>query len=131
MNSQILTTAWQLLFDDDDDDIELIAAHATLQNCLRIARRKRAYLTRTALCPNPRINTPWQFLYHSQDNRAFINTMGVDCTVFQYILDAGFEELWNTTPIYRGDNRSEEVRLGARALNAAGGLGIISTLQVG
>ena len=51
--------------------------------------------------------------------------MGIDIKTFQLILDAGFEDLWNSTPIPRTDtNIHGEPRLGARSLDAAGGLGL-------
>jgi len=88
-------------------------------------RRHRLYLCRPELMPNPRIGSPWQCLYQSQSNRAFITTMGIDIKTFQLILDAGFEDLWNSTPIPRTDtNIHGEPRLGARSLDAAGGLGL-------
>ena len=34
------------------------------------------YLTRPDLFPDPRNDTPWQALYHSQNDHAFITTMG-------------------------------------------------------
>jgi len=88
-------------------------------------RRHRLYLCRPELVPNPRIGSPWQFLYQSQSDRAFITTMGIDTTTFQLILDAGFEDSWNSIPIPRTDtNIHGEPRLGARSLDAAGGLGL-------
>jgi hypothetical protein len=47
----------------------------------RRKRRNRYYLTRSALPPNPRVGTAWQILYHSQENKAFICTMGVGVKV--------------------------------------------------
>lgn len=88
-------------------------------------RRHRLYLCRPELVPNPRIGSPWQFLYQSQSDRAFITTMGIDTTTFQVILDVGFKQLWDLTPIPRTDtNIHGEPRLGARSLDAAGGLGL-------
>jgi hypothetical protein len=47
---------------------------------LSILRRslQRLYLVRSDLLPDPRTNTPWQALYHSQNDRGFITTMGFD-----------------------------------------------------
>jgi len=36
------------------------------------------YLLRQELLPNPRDGTVWQQLWKSQENRAFITTMGID-----------------------------------------------------
>lgn len=88
-------------------------------------RRHRLYLCRPELVPNPRIGSPWQLLYHSKSDRAFITTMGIDTRTFQVILNVGFENLWNSTPIPRTDtNIHGEPRLRARSLDAAGGLGL-------
>ena len=88
-------------------------------------RKHRLYLCRPELLPNPRIGSSWQSLYQSQTDRAFITTMGIDTRTFQVILNAGFEHLWNSTPIPRTDtNINGEPRLGARSLDAAGGLGL-------
>jgi hypothetical protein len=88
-------------------------------------QRHRLYLCRPELVPNPRIGSPWQFLYHSKSDRAFITTMGINTRTFQVILDAGFENLWNSTPIPRTDtNINGEPRLQARSLDAVGGLGL-------
>ncbi|KII84777.1 hypothetical protein PLICRDRAFT_57297 [Plicaturopsis crispa FD-325 SS-3] len=94
----------------------------------RAARRNpsRLYLRRPQLLPNPRILSAWQRLYESQDDRAFITTMGFDVDTFQLLLDSGFEEKWNATPIPRSDvAASGQPRLGARSLDASGALGLV------
>ncbi|KIJ12082.1 hypothetical protein PAXINDRAFT_15109 [Paxillus involutus ATCC 200175] len=63
----------------------------------------RLYLCRSQLLPNPCINTPWQILYDSQNDRAFITTMGFDVETFGYILSSGFAANWYTTAIPRPD----------------------------
>ena len=72
---------------------------------LSVLRRslQRLYLTRADLLPDPRTDTPWQALYHSQSDRGFITTMGFDVMTFHDILRHGFEKLWNETPIPRCD----------------------------
>ena len=47
---------------------------------LSILRRsvRRLYLTRLDLLLDPCTDTPWQVLYHSQNDRGFITTMGFD-----------------------------------------------------
>jgi hypothetical protein len=88
-------------------------------------RRHRLYLCRPELIPNPRIGSPWQILYQSQTDRAFITTMGLDTVTFQLLLNAGFELIWDSTAIPRTDtNPIGEPCLGARSLDAAGGLGL-------
>jgi len=49
------------------------------------------YLCRPHLLPNPWIDTPWQWLYHSQDDRAYITTIGFDMATFELIISLGFE----------------------------------------
>ena len=51
--------------------------------------------------------------------------MGVNTRLFQVILDVGFENRWNLAPIPQTDtNINGEPRIGARSLDAAGGLGL-------
>ena len=70
---------------------------------LSVLRRslQHLYLTRADLLPDPRTDTPWQALYHSQSDCGFITTMGFDVVTFHDILHHGFERLWNETPIPR------------------------------
>lgn len=121
--------------DDDfyNSNTTIIALLMILVTCLqdadqeRIRRRRpqRRYLCRPQLLPSPRYGTPWQRLRGSYNDRAYITTMGIDVQTFQYILDAGFEYLWNTTPIPRPEaSRNGATRLGARSLDAAGALGL-------
>jgi len=66
----------------DKEDITMLAATlvagAELARLDHIKTRNpgRLYLCRTQLLPNPHCNTPWQLLYESQNDRAFITTMG-------------------------------------------------------
>ena len=122
-----------LAFDDDVEEtiaiilLVIILACGYQSRLLRAEgrRRHRMYLFRPELVPNPRVGSPWQILYHSQSDRAFITTMGLDTTTFQLLLDTGFKILWDSTPIPRTDtNINGEPRLGARSLDAAGGLGL-------
>ncbi|TFK78572.1 hypothetical protein K466DRAFT_606859, partial [Polyporus arcularius HHB13444] len=62
-------------------------AHITHAECRQPSRR---YLRRAQLLPNPRRDTPWQALYESRDDRAYITTMGINVDTFHYILDHGF-----------------------------------------
>jgi hypothetical protein len=87
---------------------------------------QRLYLTRSVLLPDPRINTPWQALYHSQSDRGFITTMGFDVVTFHNILRHGFERLWNETPIpCRDVLPSSTPRVNGRSLDAYSALGLI------
>jgi hypothetical protein len=94
----------------------------------RRQRRNRFYLTRAELPPNPRAGTAWQQLYLSKQNRAYILTMGVDVSVFEYLLGViGFQKAWDSTPIPRFDVDfvSARTRTGGRSLDAAGALGLV------
>lgn len=122
-----------LVFDDDVEEAIPITLLVTIFACgyqsrlLRAEgrRKHRLYLCRPELISNPRVGTPWQALHQSRSDRAFITTMGLDTATFQLLLDSGFEFLWNSTPIPRTDtNTAGEPRLGARSLDAAGGLGL-------
>lgn len=120
------------LLTNDEEDIVLVAAALLLLGAetasqLRRARRSttRLYLTRPQLLPNPRLGTPWQMILASHNDRAFITTMGLDCNTFEYILQSGFADIWDNTPIPRPDTSlTGEPRLGARSLDAAGALGL-------
>jgi hypothetical protein len=59
----------------------------------------RTYLTRPDINPSPCIGTPWQHMCARGNDRAFITTMGIDVATFEYLLDQGFAEAWNSTPI--------------------------------
>ncbi|KAG9125242.1 hypothetical protein FRC07_008425 [Ceratobasidium sp. 392] len=88
--------------------------------------RKAGYLCRRDLMPLPRVDSPWQAMYRSQEDRAFITTMSVDVKTFNYILRAGFEKAWNTRTIRRGDVKSTgHTRMGRRSLDAPGALGLM------
>ena len=102
-----------ILFLDDDPGDETLATIllAVILACgcqSRLLRaegrqRHRLYLCRPELIPNPRIGSPWQALYQSQSDRAFITTMGLDTATFHLLLNASFEFLWDSTPIPRTD----------------------------
>ncbi|KAH9166199.1 hypothetical protein EDB89DRAFT_1857649, partial [Lactarius sanguifluus] len=70
--------------------------------------------------------TPWQVLYHSNNDHAFISTMGLDLQTFRLLLESRFQEAWETHPIPRPDANSHGwPRLNACSLNAAGTLGLM------
>ncbi|KAF8340835.1 hypothetical protein F5887DRAFT_1076960 [Amanita rubescens] len=64
-------------------------------------RLHRLYLCRSQLLPDPRGATPWQVLWSSQDDRAFITTMGFDVKTFRILLEGPghFADQWDSTPI--------------------------------
>ncbi|KAN0129152.1 hypothetical protein V8E53_013023 [Lactarius tabidus] len=56
---------------------------------------------------------------------AFITTMGIDVATFKYLLNQGFSETWNTTPIPHNDiSLSALSCTDLRSLDAAGALGL-------
>ncbi len=55
------------------------------------------------LLPNPHVDTPWQALYASQSDHAFIPIIGLDMETFNVVIQSGFVQLWDTTPIPRSD----------------------------
>ncbi|KAJ7224651.1 hypothetical protein GGX14DRAFT_387324 [Mycena pura] len=120
---------------EDDEEMELTAAAIGLMiggaleaHQMRAERRhqSRLYLCRPQLLPNPRVNTPWQALYSSNHDRAFITTMGFDSETFHAILGAGFASSWYSIPIPRNDaSATGNPRPGARSLDAEGALGLV------
>ncbi|KAK7680228.1 hypothetical protein QCA50_016737 [Cerrena zonata] len=52
---------------------------------LRSARWHHHYLTWLELLPNAQFITPWRHLHQTQSNHAYVTTMGIDITTFQYI----------------------------------------------
>lgn len=65
--------------EDEEEDLAMVVGLGGLYaGELRNLRRSvtRQYLTRPQLLPNPRYGTPWQTLLASQNDRAFITTMG-------------------------------------------------------
>ena len=106
----------------------LVYAGAEESRRLRVERRwaHRTYLTRPELQPRPREESAWQRLYHSQNDRAFITTMGFNVAAFDRILMAGFEESWNSMAIPRDDvTRTASPRVYRRSLDASGALGLV------
>ncbi|KAJ8579917.1 hypothetical protein M405DRAFT_869856 [Rhizopogon salebrosus TDB-379] len=117
---------------DDEDNTRMVAATLVtgveLSRLDRIESRNpgRLYLCRAQLLPNPRLNTPWQVLYESQNDRAFITTMGFDVQTFGFILTSGFASRWYETPVARPDVSSQgNARPNRRSLDAGGALGLI------
>ena len=97
----------------------LICAGAEEFHLARIRNRlpSRLYLCHPQLLPNPRINTPWQALYRSRNDRAYITTMGFDVETFELILSAGFTQKFYETPIPKNDvNTTGASRPGRRSI---------------
>ena len=71
------------------------------------------------------IPPPWQSLYASQSDQAFIAMMGFNVQTFHDILNKGFETEWNTQPIPRWDVlQTSASRPSCRSLDASGALGL-------
>jgi hypothetical protein len=119
--------------EDDEDDFQtaiacgVVISHGLLEaHRVRIERRRRHYLTRPDLLDNPRGETPWQRLYESRSDRAYITTMSVDVATFDLILDSGFRFAWNNNCIPRADAPGTTTpRIYHRSLDAAGALGLV------
>ncbi|KAF8805213.1 hypothetical protein BYT27DRAFT_7224925 [Phlegmacium glaucopus] len=112
---------------DEDVIIErmILLTRNAIQGCFQNSIGARQ---RQELLLNPHIGTPWQTLWASQEDRAFITTMGLDVVTFYRILEGprGFEEWWESTPIPRNDvSCSGDPRGYRQSLDAAGGLGLI------
>ncbi|KIJ24118.1 hypothetical protein M422DRAFT_82910, partial [Sphaerobolus stellatus SS14] len=104
----------------------LAVGGAEAERANRLERRKkhRLYLQRHDLLKNPRGLTPWQKLYHGQNDRAFNTTMGFDIATFNILMNE-FAPVWNTNPIPREDTRAGGVpRIDRRSLDAAVALGL-------
>lgn len=105
----------------------VLATGAEAARLLRNERRlpSRNYLTRYDLPPNPHLGTAWQYLFGSQNDRAFITTMGFDVATFEFIISSGFGERWLSRPIPRRDaHMSGKPRPGGRSLDTDGALGL-------
>ena len=88
--------------EDEEGDLEqgleqsaALAAVALMVIGVEASRRLRAehrqpsrlYLCRPQLLPNPHKDTPWQVLYQSHSDHAFITTMGFDVDAFMYVVE--------------------------------------------
>ncbi|KAB5587351.1 DDE family endonuclease [Ceratobasidium theobromae] len=88
---------YQIIFDDEDDELLILLwyrrirrrhlhCHHQAEEALRRhrIRRYRAnlnYLKRAELMPNPRVNSGWQAIYQSRDDRAYIHVLGMPGTL--------------------------------------------------
>jgi hypothetical protein len=90
-------------------------------------RRNQFYFTQAsgAIGPSPHYCAPWQYLYQSRNDNAWILAMGLGVTVFEHILANEFAALWNGQPIPRRETqipRSNKSRTGGCSLDAGGAL---------
>ena len=131
---------WEELENLEDEEEELeeaaiawVAVMLTGVLMTREAQNERhhehwLYLCWGELLPDPRFATPWQKLWESQQDRAFITTMGFNVATFQLLLEGPgrFGERWENTVIPRNDvNVGGQPRMGRRSLDGAGALGLV------
>jgi len=119
----------------EDEEYVGAAAMVMLHNMImacqaRSEHRKphRLYLCHCKLMPDPRVNMPWQQLWDSQEDRAFITTMGFDVRTFCLMLEGPnrFGDRWNTQAIPRNNVKTNgRTHLGGRSLDGAGALGLV------
>ena len=104
----------------------IMAVEIARQSRIKARQQNRLYLCHAQLLPDPRGDTLWQRLYNSQNDRAFITTMGFDVDTFACILLSGFSATWYTMTIPRSDtNTIGDPRPDRRSLDAAGALGLV------
>ncbi|TFK35750.1 hypothetical protein BDQ12DRAFT_668371 [Crucibulum laeve] len=100
------------------EEAHLICAEHCRHNCL--------YLVCSELLSNPQIGTPWQVLYASQSDCAFITTMGFNVITFDEILASGFAEQLLTESIPCIDtNFGGAPHPGGRSVDLSGALGLV------
>ena len=87
---------------------------------------RRLYLCQPQLLPNSHKSTPWQVLYQSHSDCAFITTMGFDVDAFEHIIKSGFAHMWYERPMDRSDTMTAgNPRPSVRLLDAWGALGLV------
>jgi len=98
------------------------------QACSECQKPHQLYLCRHELMPDPCMNMPWQQLWDSQEDCAFITTMGFDVRTFRLMLEGPnqFGDRWNTQAIPQNDVKTNgRTCLGSRSLDGAGALGLV------
>ncbi|KAG9127266.1 hypothetical protein FRC07_015078 [Ceratobasidium sp. 392] len=115
MSASFRRITHSILFDTSGSQSQLrkrraiiLAAYTALLHLQTVQNKSKRHpyrksLVRANLLPNPRFQTSWQQLYHSQSDGAYITTMGVDVATFRFLMTAGFRECWETNPISRED----------------------------
>ncbi|KEP44928.1 DDE family endonuclease [Rhizoctonia solani 123E] len=120
---------YRMLLNDDTDLVILQfiqLRHKQNAANRRPRKRPRYYLTRPELQQSPMVGLGWQSIYQSCEDRAYIHVLGIDVGTFDYLMDSGFRHAWDTRPIKRTNtNQAGASRVGARSLDAAGGLGLV------
>ncbi|KAG8728805.1 hypothetical protein FRC11_010158 [Ceratobasidium sp. 423] len=122
----------RMLLDDDDEDIYMLQQWQRRQQQDPVARNRKSrrerwnYLKRGELLPNPRDLSSWLGIYRSREDRAYLKVLGFNVSMFEFLLNSGFAEAWDTRSITRTDtNPHGATRTGGRSLDAAGGLGLL------
>ncbi|KAL5492548.1 hypothetical protein ACEPAI_3995 [Sanghuangporus weigelae] len=116
---------------DDEEDEEAASVLLAAMEDVRLRKAEfraaqRSYLVCADLHDDPAVDSAWQKLFAQQNDRAFINVMGVDCATFNQVIASGFAKHWRTTPIRRTDvDIHGAPRNGRRSLGASGALGLI------
>ena len=89
---QFLENEAELIEQEEDNEVALAVAATVIvgvelmrQDCIDNRQPRRLYLCRPQLLPNPRKDTPWQALFATQNDHAFITTMGFDVETLQTI----------------------------------------------
>lgn len=133
-------TIQHLLLDEDEAEYQLddnewaqflaaaiIAGSEVLwQDHIDTRYSNHLYLYQPQLLLNSRINTLWQVLYNSHNDRAFITIMGVDMSTFSSLLTVGFVQDWYKTPTpYDDVFMHGNLQIHQHSLDAAEVLGLV------
>ncbi|KAG8736727.1 hypothetical protein FRC11_002481, partial [Ceratobasidium sp. 423] len=115
-----------MLFDDDNKDMYVVQRWRQRQQHGLVMRNRKScwerwnYLKCGELLPNPRDHSSWLALYRSHEDHAYLKVLGVNVPTFEFLLNSGFAEAWNTCAIARTDtNPHGATRTGGRSLDAA------------
>jgi hypothetical protein len=116
--------------DDEDKDfmqaLYLIAPDVLAQIRHNQHAQTQLYLTCPELLIHPQGRTPWQVLYHRNNDHAFITIMGLNVQTFYLLLESRFQESWESQPILQVDANSHcQSWLQAQSLDVVGSLGLI------
>ena len=70
-----------------DVALMIIAAAESPRLCAERRQPSQLSVCRPQPLPNSRKDNPWQVLYQSHSDRAFITTMGFDVDAFTYVIE--------------------------------------------
>ena len=98
--------------------------------CAHWHSQSRDSLTCPLLLFDPRVNMLWQWLLVSWADRSYITTMRFDVATFNYILDSGFQDQWDSMSIWCVNVKPGVLPCpGRQSLDAEGGLGLVHYLS--